>query len=91
MFRAINGDQVGSMVRSILIFLGTGVVAKGYMSGEMWLQVVSGLTTAAVALWGFWANNDKNLIKSAAQVPAVKTIVAPPVVANNIPSEKVVS
>lgn len=92
MLRMFNADQVGSAVRAILIGLGGYVVGSGWMSGELWLEVVASVTTVVVALWGVWANNDKNLVKSAANVPAVHKIETnTQQLATDIPSPKVVT
>jgi hypothetical protein len=75
--RAVNPEQIASLVRTIVQFGGGYFVGKGVLTGDELTLIVSGVVTLAVTLWGIWARSDNNLIKSAADVPAVKEIVAP--------------
>lgn len=76
-FRSLNPEQAGALFRTLLQFIGGIGVTYGYMTESQLTAIVSGLVTVLITAWGLWARTDKNLIKSAEQVPAVTAIVAP--------------
>ena len=45
-----------SIIRNVLLMLGTVIASKGYMSESDWEQVVGALIILAVAAWKFWKN-----------------------------------
>ena len=45
-----------SIIRNLLLMLGTAIASKGYMSESEWEQVVGALIVLAVAAWKFWKN-----------------------------------
>jgi hypothetical protein len=76
-FRSINPEQVASFLRTILQVVGGMLVANGYVSDADWTAWGGAALIIIPTIWGLWARTDTNLIKSAADVPAVKKIVAP--------------
>ncbi len=75
--RTINPEQLASILRTVLQVVGGIVAANGWIADEQWVAISGGLLTIATTAWGLWARKDSNLIKSAADVPAVEKIVAP--------------
>lgn len=75
--RSINPEQIWSAVRTIGQVVGSILVTKGWIADADW-QLYSGAALVIVpTLIGLWARKDTNLIKSAAEVPAVREIIAP--------------
>jgi hypothetical protein len=75
--RTLNPEQVWSAVRTIGQVVGSILVTKGWIADADW-QLYSGAALVIVpTIIGLINRSDENLIKSAAEVPAVKEIVAP--------------
>jgi hypothetical protein len=81
--RTVNPEQWGAALRQALLLgsgaLGSYLITKGYVSTETWAEVITPLlapilVAAGTVTWGQWARSDKNLIKSAADVPAVTKV-----------------
>jgi putative chitinase len=81
--RTVNPEQWGAALRQALLIgsgaLGSYLITKGYVSTETWAEVITPLlapvlVAAGTVTWGQWARSDKNLIKSAADVPAVTKV-----------------
>lgn len=75
--RTINPEQIASFLRTVLQVLGGYLVAQGYLGDLDWTALSGAVLVIVPTLWGLWARKDSNLIKSAAEVPAVTRIVAP--------------
>ena len=45
-----------SIIRNVLLMLGTWISAQGFMTESEWEQVVGALIILAVAAWKFWKN-----------------------------------
>jgi membrane associated rhomboid family serine protease len=45
-----------SIIRNLLLMLGTWISAQGFMSETDWEKVVGALIILAVAAWKFWKN-----------------------------------
>jgi hypothetical protein len=76
--RPINNEQIASFVRQILL-VGSGyMIARGYGTADQWAMIAPAVVAMVTAAWGFWARTDKNLIKSAADVPVVTQIAVNP-------------
>lgn len=77
-FRIINQEQITTAIRQLLLVVSSGLIVKGYGNTDLWASIIPPLAVLiATVLWGWWARTDKNLIKSAAAVPAVEIIAAP--------------
>jgi hypothetical protein len=88
--RTMNPEQVASLFRTLLQFAGGLGVAYGVMTETQFASILSGLMTVFVTAWGLWARSDANLIASAANVPAVHSVVTDPDVAATTPAANVV-
>ena len=89
--RAMNPEQAGALFRTVLQVIGTIVSTRGWMQDDEWTAISGALLTIAVTIWGIWARSDRNLIVSAANVPAVKEVVTETTqLATSIPNEKVI-
>ncbi|MBA3727579.1 MAG: hypothetical protein H0W86_14395, partial [Armatimonadetes bacterium] len=74
----INNEQIASFVRQMLL-VGSGfMIARGFGTAETWAMIAPAIVAMVTAAWGFWARTDKNLIKSAADVPVVTQIAVNP-------------
>jgi len=66
-------DAVLSAVRSLLIVLGSGLVAKGYLSDGVVQQVIGAIMVLLPAAWGIW---DKYQVATAAKARDVVAVNA---------------
>jgi putative chitinase len=81
--RNVNPEQLAGALRQLLLLasgsLGTYLVTKGYVTTDTWKDLSPLLApifmAAGTAVWGWVARTDKNLVKSAADVPAVTEVV----------------
>jgi putative chitinase len=84
--RTANPEQLAGALRQLLLLasgsLGTYLVTKGHVSMDTWKELSPLLApifmAGGTAVWGWLARKDKNLIKSAADVPAVTAVVVNP-------------
>jgi hypothetical protein len=84
--RTANPEQLAGALRQLLLLasgsLGTYLVTKGYVTTDTWKDLspllAPVLMGGGTAVWGWLARKDKNLIKSAADVPAVTAVVVNP-------------
>lgn len=90
MERSVNQEQLGALFRTLLQIAG-GIFGWAWMDDNMLISLSGVAVTVVATLWGLWARTDKNLVASAAEVPAVRKIVAAPATAEAIPSVKVVA
>jgi hypothetical protein len=74
MLRSINPEQLASLFRTILQIGGGYLVSRGIASEDQVLALSSAGATILVTFWGLWARSDKQLIVSAANVPAVEMV-----------------
>jgi putative chitinase len=80
--RTANPEQLAGALRQLLLLasgsLGTYLVTKGYVTTDTWKDLSPLLApifmAGGTAAWGWLARKDKNLIKSAADVPSVTKI-----------------
>jgi hypothetical protein len=87
----MNPEQIAALFRTLLQFIGGLGVAYGWMTETQSASILSGLMTVFVTAWGLWARSDANLIASAANVPAVHSVLTDSDVAATTPAENVVS
>lgn len=89
--RTLNQEQAASLVRTAVQVI-SGATGWVWMNDNAFISGASFLVMALVTLWGVWASSDKNLIASAANVPAVARIETKTGdVAEAVPSSKVVA
>jgi hypothetical protein len=75
--RTLTPEQFGALFRTILQIAGAVLATSGVFTDAQWQTISGSVFTLAVTAWGMWARSDANLIKSAADSPAVEKIVAP--------------
>lgn len=92
----MNMEQAMSLLRSVLIVVGSGMGATAIMTPEQWttlsnttVTVLGGLITIVPIVWGVVSKTNTGLVKAAASVPEVKKITAAPEVAQAVESPKV--
>jgi hypothetical protein len=84
----MSSDQITGIIRAVLGAIGGFVLAKGWVSNEIWAWIVGGAATIGPAIWS-WFNNRPahqaavvqalpgvNVQTTAAAAPAVVTAVA---------------
>ena len=86
----MNSDQIGSLIRSILMAFGGYFVGKGIIDASTMTAIAGAVATIAVTVWGIVSKTNTNLVASAATVPGT-TIQTQPSIANAIPATNVTS
>src|SRR5215813_11486460 len=79
---AMTQEQFLAIVRWLLATAGPLLIAKGYVSDELWAQLAGVAISLAPLIWSLITKTRSGLIKSAASLPEVKQIVAAPAIAN---------
>ena len=74
----MNWEQISSILRHVLTFGGGFIVAKGWVSETVMLQIVGAVITVGGAVWGFFNKTDNAIVASAAALPAVQSIKLEP-------------
>lgn len=77
--RLVNPAQIASLVRT-LAQAASAITGWAFLNNNNVITAASTVVFGLVTLWGLWARSDKNLLKSAEEVPAVKTLVVSPTV-----------
>jgi hypothetical protein len=52
----MNSDQIGGLVRTLIIFVGGIAVAKGWANDATVAWVAGGAATLAATAWSIWTN-----------------------------------
>ncbi len=74
----MNWEQVSSILRHILTFGGGFVVAKGWISETLMLEIVGVIVTVGGAVWAMFNKTDSSIVASAAALPDVQSIKLEP-------------
>jgi len=62
-----------SIIRNLLLMLGTWVAGQGLMSESEWTQVVGAIIVVGVAVWKFFISRTRKAeLAKAIEAPAVK-------------------
>lgn len=70
----MNIQQVLSVVRQILLFVGGIAVGKGWVDNETMVQIVGALMALAGGAWAIYTRTDKAIVAdAAAKVPVSET------------------
>jgi hypothetical protein len=67
----ISWDQISGLVQRVLMFAGGFVVAKGWISEELMIQIVGALVGLGGILWGVKVNTQSALVASVTAMPEV--------------------
>lgn len=54
----MNGDQLTSLIRSLLKFGGGMIVARGWSDSATWEAVAGGVVALAGILWSHWNHSE---------------------------------
>jgi hypothetical protein len=84
----MNSDQIGGLVRTVLVFLGGIIVSKGWIPVQSMNEIVGGLVGIIVAVWSWKTNSTSAMVASVADKPEVQKVVAPSL-ASSIPNPAV--
>jgi hypothetical protein len=87
----MNFEQVMSIVRQIMLFLGGLLVTKGVTDSATLQTVVGALVTLISSGWAIYTRRNTGLIASAADVPSVQKIETTSPTAQRLDSPKVVA
>jgi hypothetical protein len=67
----MTSDQIQGLIRTILAALGGFIVAKGWVSSELWAWIVGGVATVGPAIWSWVKNRPAAIAASAQALPGV--------------------
>ena len=87
----MNFEQVMSIVRQIMLFVGGLLVTKGVLDDGTLQTSVGALLTLASSGWAIYTRRNTGLIAAAADVPSVTKIETTSPTAQALPSVKVVA
>jgi Flp pilus assembly protein TadB len=88
--RTVNPEQVASVLRTIGQ-AGAAVTGYAWLGSDPIISALAGVVFTGLTWWGQNVRSDANLIKSVADMPAVKTVVTESVsAANSVPRPNVV-
>jgi hypothetical protein len=87
----MNFEQVVSIVRQAMLFLGGYLVTKGWTDNGTLQTIVGAIITLGSSGWAIYTRRNTGLIASAANVPSVQQITTTSETAQSLPSPKVVS
>lgn len=62
----MNSEQITSIVRQILLFVGGFAVSKGWVDSDTLIAIVGAIATLIASGWALWSRTDKNIVASAA-------------------------
>jgi hypothetical protein len=74
----MNWEQISSILRHILTFGGGFVVAKGWISETLMLEIVGVIVTVGGAVWAMFNKTSNAIVASAAALPEVQSIKLEP-------------
>lgn len=74
----MNWEQIGSILRHVLTFGGGFIVAKGWISEGLMLEIVGAIVTVGGAVWAMFNKTPANIVASAAALPEVQSIKLEP-------------
>lgn len=70
----ITATQVGSFVRSAIIFAGGYFVNKGLLDADMVITIAGAVSTFSVAAYGMYLRSKGNLVSAAITATAPKAL-----------------
>jgi hypothetical protein len=74
----MNWEQISSILRHVLTFGGGFIVAKGWVSETVMLELVGAAITVGGAIWAMFNKTPTAIINSAAALPEVKAVTLEP-------------
>ena len=74
----MNWEQISSILRHILTFGGGFVVARGWISETLMLELVGVILTIGGAVWAMFNKTSNAIVASAAALPEVQSIKLEP-------------
>jgi len=73
----MTSEQIQGIIRTVLAALGGFIVAKGWVSSEMWAWIVGGAATIGPAIWSWVSNRPAAIAASAQALPGVNVQTTP--------------
>jgi len=74
----MNWEQIASILRHVLTFGGGFIVAKGWISEGVMLDIVGAIIAIGGIIWGFFNKTPAAIVSSAAALPEVSSIKLEP-------------
>lgn len=74
----MNWEQLSSILRHVLTFGGGFVVAKGWISETLMLELVGAAVTVGGAIWAMFNKTSASIVAQAAALPEVQSIKLEP-------------
>lgn len=75
MFNWVNFNVISTVLKYALTAAGSFVIAKGWFSSEMWLEITTAILTLAGAAWGVYeSGRNKVVLDNGKTVVAMKDL-----------------
>ena len=74
----MSWEQISSILRHILTFGGGFVVAKGWVSETVMMQIIGAIISIGGVVWGAFNRTSNSIINQAAALPVVQSIKLEP-------------
>lgn len=88
----MNATQVGGIVRGVLNWLCGIIVAKGFLPGGQWIEIVAGVGGAiGIGLWSVYSNKITTMIDQITKSADVHEVIVEPHIAEEVVNGKVVA
>lgn len=71
----MSGDQLLGILRAVLSAAGGFVLAKGWVSAEMWAWITGGALTIGPAIWSWLTNRPASIAAAAQNIQGVNVQV----------------
>lgn len=87
----MSSDQITGIIRAILAAVGGFILAKGWVSAEMWAWLTGGAVTIGPVIWSWFANRPASIAAAAQALPGVNvttTSAAGPAVQSAVAAAK---
>jgi hypothetical protein len=73
----MTSDQITGILRAIFSALGGFILAKGWVSAEMWAWITGGILTVGPSIWSWFSNRPAAIAASAQALPGVNVQTTP--------------
>lgn len=73
----MDSNQISGIIRAVLAAIGGFVLAKGWVSAEIWAWLTGGALTIGPAIWSWFINRPSTIAAAAQKIDGVNVQVAP--------------
>lgn len=72
----MTSDQITGVLRAVLAGIGGFVLAKGWITSEMWTWITGGVVTIGPIIWTWFANRPASIAVAAQAIPGVTVVTS---------------